>query len=150
MRSRTSRFRRGRTGAALIPAVVTAMAVLAGGCGGGGTLADQVNPIDLADQSYTVGGKNTPQQQVLCEMASAALTSVGADVEERCDLGDAQANRDALTRGEIDLYWENTGTAWTSFLKAQPVAGPSPQYRALQKRDLAENKIVWLEPTWFN
>ncbi len=155
MRSRTSWFRRGRTGSALIPAVVTAVAaaVLAGGCGSGvegGLLAQQLNPIDLDGQSYTVGGKNSPEHQVLCEMASAALVSVGADVEERCDLGDGQANRAALTRGEIDLYWENTGTAWTSYLKQQPVAGASPQYRALEERDLAEHQIVWLEPTWFN
>ena len=160
MRSRTSRFRRGRTGpaqigSARIGAALTAavaVAVLAGGCGdsGGGIFTQQVNPIDLGDQSYTVGGKNTPENQVLCEMAGAVLTSVGADVEERCDLGDAQANRKALTSGEIDLYWDNTGTAWTSFLKGQPVKGASPQYRALEKKDLAENKIVWLEPTWFN
>ncbi|MGH4025546.1 MAG: glycine betaine ABC transporter substrate-binding protein [Pseudonocardiaceae bacterium] len=133
-------------------AATVAATVLAGGCGSGegGTLSDQVNPIDLKGQSYIVGGKDSPEQQVLCEIAGAALTSVGADVEERCDLGDAQANRDALTRGEIDLYWEGTGTAWTSFLHQQPVAGASPQYRALEKRDLADNKIVWLEPTWFN
>lgn len=133
-------------------AATVAATVLAGGCssGSGGTLSDQVNPIDLKGQSYTIGGKDSPEQQVLCEMAGAALESVGADVEERCDLGNAQANRDALTRGQIDLYWENTGTAWTSFLKQQPVAGASAQYRALQKRDLAENKIVWLEPTWFD
>lgn len=151
MRTRTSRFRRGRTGAALTAAV--AAAVLAAGCGSGtegGILAQQVNPIDLAGQSYTVGGKNTPENQVLCEMASAALASVGANVEQRCDLGDAQANRTALTSGQIDLYWGNTGIAWTSFLKQEPVQGASPQYRALEERDLAENKIVWLEPTWFN
>ncbi|HEX2301097.1 MAG TPA: glycine betaine ABC transporter substrate-binding protein [Pseudonocardiaceae bacterium] len=133
-------------------AATVAATVLAGGCGsgGGGTLSDQVNPIDLKGQSYIVGGKDSPEQQVLCEIAGAALGEVGADVEERCGLGDAQANRDALTRGEIDLYWENTGTAWTSFLKQPPVSGASAQYRALEKRDLAENKIVWLEPTWFN
>lgn len=151
MRPRTSRFRRGRTGAALIATV--AVGVLAGGCGSGidgGVLADQVDPIDLSGQSYTVGGKNSPEQQVLCEMAAAALISVGAGVEQRCDLGDAQANRKALTSGEIDLYWENTGVAWTSFLNEQPVAGQSPQYRALEKKDLEQNKIVWLEPTWFN
>lgn len=150
MRVRRSGFRRGRTGAAL--AVTAVVTVLVAGCGGteGGILVNQVNPIDLSGQSYTVGGKNSPEHQVLCEMAVAALESVGADVEQRCDLGDAQANRDALTSGEIDLYWENTGTAWTSFFEEQPVAGPSPQYRAVEKQDLEQNKIVWLEATWFN
>ncbi|MGH3914085.1 MAG: glycine betaine ABC transporter substrate-binding protein [Pseudonocardiaceae bacterium] len=152
MRTRTSRYRRGRTGVVLVVAV--AVAVLVGGCGGssigGGLLVEQVNPVELEDQTYTVGGKNSPEHQVLCEMAVAALISVGAEVENRCALGDAQANRNALVGGDIDLYWENTGTAWASFLNQRPVQGPSPQYRALQERDLAENRIVWLEPTWFN
>lgn len=151
MRTRTSRFRPGRTGAAL---AATAAAVLLAGCGGssigGGLLVDQVNPVNLAGQTYTLGGKNSAEHQVLCEVAAAALMSVGAEVKNRCNLGDAQANRDALIRKDIDLYWENTGTAWAAFLKEQPIQGPSPQYRALQQRDLAENKIVWLEPTWFN
>jgi osmoprotectant transport system substrate-binding protein len=152
VRSRTSRFRRGRTGTAL--AVAAATAALVAGCGGsaveGGSLAQQVRPINLEGQSYTVGGKDSDQQQVLCEIAIAALQSVGAQVEERCDLGDTEAVRNALLRGDIDLYWENTGTAWVSFLKEKPISGASPQYRAVEKRDLAENQVVWLEPTWFN
>ncbi|MGH3794312.1 MAG: glycine betaine ABC transporter substrate-binding protein [Pseudonocardiaceae bacterium] len=149
MRSRTSGFLRGRTGAALVATAATV--VLAAGCGtGGGTLADQPDPINLSGQSYTVGGKSSPDQQVLCQMAVAALESVGADVTERCNLGDAQANRDALTRGDIDMYWESTGTAWTTFLKQPLVPGASPQYKALADKDQKENHIVWLEPTWFD
>lgn len=151
MRSRRSRFCGGRTGAALATAAVAA--VLVAGCGSApdeGTLADQINPIDLSGQTYTVGGKNSPEDQVLCELAIAALQSVGAEVNERCNLGDGAANRAALLRGEIDLYWENTGTAWVSFLEQPPVPGQSPQYRALEQRDLTENQIVWLEPTWYN
>lgn len=133
-------------------AVVTAAAVLVGGCGSsvrGGSLTDQVNPIDLDGQSYTVGGKDSDDHLLLCEIAVATLLSVDAQVEERCGLGDAEANRQALLRGDIDLYWENIGTAWTTFLGQDIVPGPSPQYRALQERDLAENEIVWLEPTLF-
>ncbi|MGH3940753.1 MAG: glycine betaine ABC transporter substrate-binding protein [Pseudonocardiaceae bacterium] len=152
MRTRTSRCRHGRIGAAL--AVAAAVAVLLSGCGGssigGGLLVEQVDPVDLSDETYTLGGKNSAEHQVLCEMAVAVLISVSAEVENRCGLGDAQTNRDALARGDIDLYWENTGTAWSSFLSQQPIQGSSPQYRALQQLDLAENKIVWLEPTWFN
>lgn len=149
MRSRTPGFLRRRIGAALV-ATATA-AVLATACGdSGGSLADQPNPINLSGQSYTVGGKTSADQQVLCQMAVAALQSVGADVNERCNLGDSQANRDALTRGDIDMYWEDTGTAWSTFLKKPLLQGPSPQYKALAEQDQKDNKIVWLEPTWFN
>ena len=146
---RGSRFLRGRTGT-----VLAAAAVVVAGCGGSsadeGTLADQINPIDLGGRTYTVGGQGSPEHQVLCELAIAALESVGAEVEERCDLGDSAANRAALLRGDIDMYWEHTGTAWVSFLAQPPVPGQSPQYRALEERDLTENRIVWMEPTWYN
>lgn len=151
MRSRTLRWGPGRTGTTLV--AVAATAALLTGCASavqGGSLAEQLDPVDLSGQSYAVGGKNSDDHLVLCEIAIAVLLSVGANVDERCGLGDAQANRDALLRGDIDLYWENTGTAWTSFLGEPPIQGPSPQYRALEERDLAEHQIVWLEPTWFN
>lgn len=134
-------------------AAAAATVLLAAGCGGavqGGSLVQQVNPIDLSDQSYIVGGKQGQHQEVLCEIAVAALQSVGAQVTQRCNLGDTEATRNALLAGDIDLYWEETGTAWVSFFQEKPISGASPQYRALQQRDLEQNKIVWLEPTWFN
>lgn len=149
MRSRTPGLHRRRIGATLV-ATATA-AVLATACGdSGGSLADQPSPINLSGQSYTVGGKTSADQQVLCQMAVAALQSVSADVNERCNLGDSQANRDALTRGDIDMYWEDTGTAWSTFLKQPLLQGPSPQYKALADKDQKENQVVWLEPTWFD
>lgn len=150
MRSSSSRFRRGRAGATL--AVALSAVLLGAGCGGsgGGSLSQQENPVDLSGQSYTVGGKQTPSQQVLCEIAGGALESVGAKVQRRCNLGDDAATRQALVGGNIDMYWEETGTAWVTLLKQQPVEGMSAQYRAVAKKDEADNKIVWLEPTWFN
>jgi len=145
----SSRFRRGRTGAAL--ALALSAALLGAGCGSsGGSLSQQDNPVDLSGQSYTVGGKQTASQQVLCEIAGGVLESVGASVQRRCNLGDDAATRQALVGGSIDMYWEETGTAWVKLLKQPPVQGMSAQYRAVQKKDAADNKIVWLEPTWFN
>lgn len=148
MRSSSSWFVRRRAGAALT--IALSVGLLGAGCasGNGGSLSDQEYPIKLDGQSYTVGGKNTPSGQLLCEIAGTALQSVGADVQRRCSLGDTQAARQALVGHTIDMYWEETGTAWTTLFHQQPISGMSQQYRAVQQKDAADNKIVWLEATW--
>jgi osmoprotectant transport system substrate-binding protein len=137
-------------------AALATLAALVAGCGGlnssgpsaqGGSLAQQVN---LQGQSYTVGGKDFDEQLVLCEVAVAALESVNAKVTDRCNVGGTDATRQALLSGDIGMYWEYTGTAWVSFLKQKPIQDSKAQYEAVRQRDLAENKIVWLQPTPFN
>lgn len=149
-----SLFSRGRTTVAL--AVLAVAAALVAGCGGlsssgpsakGGSLVQQVN---LEGQSYTVGGKNFDEQLVLCQIAVATLESVNAKVTDQCNVGGTDATRKALLGGDIDLYWEYTGTAWVSFLGQQPIQDSKAQYEAVKERDLTQNKILWLQPTPFN
>lgn len=153
MRSR-SLGGRGRAGVSL--AVLAALAVLVAGCGAlssscppakSGGLLQQVN---LEGQSYTVGGKNFDEGLVLCQIAVAALESVNATVTDRCNIGGSDTTRRALLSGDIDLYWEYTGTAWVSFLGQRPIQDSNAQYEAVKERDLTQNKILWLQPTPFN
>ena len=132
-------FSRGRIAAWL--ATVLAATVLVAGCGGlsssgppaqGGSLAQQVS---LEGQSYIVGGKNFDEQLVLCHITVAA-ESVNANVSDQCNLGGRDATRNALLGGDIDLYWEYTGTAWVSFLTQQPIQDSPTQYEAAKTRDL--------------
>jgi osmoprotectant transport system substrate-binding protein len=148
------RLGRGRT-VALLAALAVAAALVAG-CGvlssGGlpakaGSLAQQVN---LQGQSYIVGSKLADEQLVLCQIAIAALESVNAQVTDRCNVGGTDTTRNALLGGDIDLYWEYTGTAWVTFLGQQPIQDSTAQYEAVKERDLTQNKIVWLQPTPFN
>jgi osmoprotectant transport system substrate-binding protein len=113
----------------------------------GGSLAKQVN---LEGQSYVVGGKNFDEGLVLCQIAVAALESVNARVTDRCNVGGTDVTRRALLGGDIDLYWEYTGTAWISFLRQKPIQDSRTQYEAVKERDLIQNKVVWLQPTPFN
>jgi osmoprotectant transport system substrate-binding protein len=143
----------------LVAAVVTALtatAALATGCAGlnssgppakAGSLAPQVN---LAGQSYIVGGKLADEQLVLCQIAIAVLESVNAKATDRCNIGGTDATRQALLGGDLDLYWEYTGTAWVTFLGQKPIQDSKAQYEAVKQRDLVQNNIVWLAPTPFN
>ncbi|MGH3836498.1 MAG: glycine betaine ABC transporter substrate-binding protein [Pseudonocardiaceae bacterium] len=153
LRSTRRHPRRARTAVA---AAAVAMLTVAGcgglSAGGGpaakpGSVAENVN---LEGASYTVGGKDFDEQLVLCEMAVAALESVNAQVTNRCNVGGTEATRNALLAGEIDMYWDYTGTAWVTFFGEKPIQDSQKQYQSVKDRDLQENQIVWLTPTKFN
>ena len=135
--------------------------LLAGGCalgadptsGGQKTAApgSLAKAASLKGTTVTVGSKEFTEQLILCEITAQALESAGATVHRRCGLSGSDTTRKALTSGNIDMYWEYTGTAWISYLKhTKPVAGAAKQYEAVAKEDAAKNHIVWLDRAPFN
>lgn len=113
-----------------------------------GSLAQDVS---LAGQTYAVGGKDFDEQLILCHVSVALLESVGADVTERCRTGGTEVARGALVGGDLDVYWEYTGTAWITFLgETTPIPDEVQQWQAVADRDLAENGIRWIGRTPFN
>ena len=106
--------------------------------------------LDLTGQTLTVGGKEFAEQLVLCKMTIALLQSTGATVVDRCDTKGSANVRAALTTGQIDMYWEYTGTAWRTYLSQDStIANPTTLYEAVKAAD-AGNRITWLDPTPFN
>src|SRR5699024_6809237 len=54
--------------------------------------------------------------------------------------------RKALTSGKIDMYWEYTGTGWTTLLKHDAADAPKdPQelFDQVAKEDLEKNNVKW-------
>jgi len=108
-----------------------------------GSLAEDV---DLSGVEVTVGGKEFTAQLVLCEIAAQSLESAGATVKRECGMTGSDTVRSALESGDIDLYWEFTGTAWLSFFnETETIEDPKELYDRVKERD-AENDITWLEP----
>jgi osmoprotectant transport system substrate-binding protein len=147
--------RRWTTTAALAAATSVLLAGCAGGglTQGGGDAAEGgsiAEAADLSGASYTVGGKNFDEQLVLCEIAVAALESAGATVTNRCNTGATDVTRNALLAGDIDMYWEYTGTAQVSFFGGEPIQDSQQQYDTVAETDLTQNQIHWLTPTLFN
>lgn len=107
---------------------------------------------DLSGQHYVVGGKNiSAEQGILCEITVAALRAARADATGRCSVGGTEATRHALLTGEIDLYWEYTGTAWQVFLgQDSPISDPAVLYEQVRKRDLQDNGVVWADRAQFD
>jgi osmoprotectant transport system substrate-binding protein len=84
-------------------------------------------------------------------MVSAVLRDRGYAVEEKIDMGSGVV-REALEHGQVDLYWEYTGTAYVMHHKQSDpavIADPRRVYDAVQRMD-APLGLVWLEPAPFN
>ena len=138
-------------------ALGVATVLLAAGCsiGGGGAKDASAGSLaqgaSLSGATLTVGGKEFTEQLVLCQMTIQALRSAGATVNEKCGLTGSSTVRTALTSGQIDMYWEYTGTAWINYLgHTAPITDPTQQYQAAAQEDRAKNQIEWLNPAPFN
>lgn len=104
-----------------------------------------------ADKKVTLGGKNFTEQYLLPALAKALLEKEGFEVEVKTGLSTALA-RKALEQGEIDVYYEYTGTAYTTFFKQKDPAvmnDPDKVYTWVKEKD-ADNGLVWLDAVQFN
>jgi len=95
-----------------------------------------------------VGGKNFTEQQLLANMTAELLKAKGYDVDERAGMGSA-AVRSAMENGQIDVYWEYTGTSLITYNKVEERMSPEATYEKVKELD-AEKGIVWLDPSAAN
>jgi osmoprotectant transport system substrate-binding protein len=125
--------------------LVAVLALITAGCGGGGGGA--AGGAELSGAEFTVGSKEFTEQLILGQITLQALEAAGATVNDQTGLAGTVAARKALESGEIDMYWDYTGTAWITFLgHTDPVPGRQEQFEAVAKEDLEKNDIKWLEP----
>ena len=105
----------------------------------------------LSGASISVGGKDFTEQLVLCEISDAVLSDAGADVTNRCNIQGTEATRAALLSGDIDTYWEYTGTGWITHLgHPDAIQDSQEQFDAVKAEDLEVNGIEWLDYAPFN
>jgi osmoprotectant transport system substrate-binding protein len=137
-------------------AIVGASALILSGCSLSGSApgdAPKGEKVDgpLSGVTIAVGSKDFTEQLVLCEITAQRLEAQGATVERVCSLNGSATVRAAEESGDIDLYWEYTGTGWTSHLtQTEVVADATEQYEKVRDMDLEENQIVWLPPAAAN
>ena len=96
-----------------------------------------------------VGSKNFTEQVLLGEIAAQALEAEGLRVQRKLDLGGTFVCHEALTAGELDVYPEYTGTAFTAILKEKPVSDPAAVRREVERAYAERWKLAWLPPLGF-
>ncbi|HZD70057.1 MAG TPA: glycine betaine ABC transporter substrate-binding protein [Actinomycetes bacterium] len=139
-----------RVGWLVLTAVVALLAAACGGNSGGGGGATGGGNGSLKGAKLTVGSKEFTEQLILGKMTVLLLQNAGADVKDQTGLVGSPVVRKALTSGQIDMYWEYTGTGWITHLKnTKPIPDERQQYEAVRDAD-AKNGITWLEPAPMN
>jgi osmoprotectant transport system substrate-binding protein len=124
-------------------AVLTLIVAGCGGAGGGGASGD----VDLSGTEFTVGSKEFTEQLILGQITLQVLENAGATVNDQIGLAGSVAARKALESGEIDMYWEYTGTNWITYLgHTKPIPDPQKQFEAVAKEELKKNDIKVLSP----
>jgi len=132
-----------------------ALALLTVGCGDDGdtgTTGDTGGTgggAQLAGASFTVGAKEFTESRVLGQITAAVLEDAGAEVDDTSLSGSATV-REALEKGEIDMYWEYTGTGWVNILGNTTEEVPDDLYEQVSTADMEKSKIAWLEPAPMN
>ncbi len=109
-------------------------------------LAGTMTTAQAADIS--VGGKNFTEQQILSNMTSLYLEGLDYDVDTRAGMGSAVL-RQAQENGQIDLYWEYTGTSLINYNNITERLGPEETYERVKELD-AEKGLAWLAPSAAN
>ncbi|HLS90177.1 MAG TPA: glycine betaine ABC transporter substrate-binding protein [Limnochordia bacterium] len=89
-------------------------------------LAAAVPSFAAEQPKLVVGGKNFTEQYIMAHVVAELLKAHGFDVEVKAGLGSGDVIFGALQRGEIDMYVEYSGTAWTGFLKEEISVGVDP------------------------
>ena len=135
---------------ALLTALIAVVGIALSGCpvskdsSGNNVKGGSIQKIDaLNGAKIKVGSKEFDEQLLLGQVAIVALQAAGTDPVDKTNIQGSNNTRRALTGGDIDLYWDYTGTAWISYLKnTKPIDDPQKQFDAVVKAD-AKNGITW-------
>jgi osmoprotectant transport system substrate-binding protein len=118
-------------------------------CGGGGgssatNAAGAGVDTSLKGATFTVSSKDFTESILLGKITADVLQAHGATITDKTNIKGSVNTREALTSGQVDMYWEYTGTGWITYLKnTKPLADPKAQYDAVKAAD-AKNGIAWL------
>lgn len=95
-----------------------------------------------------VGGKGFTEQLVLASITEQYLEAQGYDVDKRDGMGSTVV-RKAQENGQIDLYWEYTGTSLITFNKIKDRLSAEDTYNKVKQLD-GKKGLVWLNPSKAN
>lgn len=98
-----------------------------------------------------VGAKNFTESDLLAEIVAQQIERrTGLSVDRKLHLGGTFVCHEAITAGQIDLYVEYTGTAFTAVLKHQPGPAADSVRRLVADQYARQWQLVWLDPFGFD
>ncbi len=124
-----------------------------------GAELDNIGSLEGAEVVTT--SKEFTEQLLLGKMLSLVLSAKGATVIDRTNTKGSRNVRESMLRGDSDLSWEYTGTAWINYMghdspdsdgnfDGVDVADGQALYEAVLDEDMSQNDIYWSKPAPFN
>jgi osmoprotectant transport system substrate-binding protein len=101
-----------------------------------------------AQTPIVVGGKNFTEQQIMAEMTAQLLNAKGFKADKRAGMG-SSVLRQAQESGQVDVYWEYTGTSLITYNKVTDKLSAEETYKRVKELD-AQKGLVWLNPSRAN
>ena len=128
--------------AAAIALAVVGSAATTSSANAAGTSLKGVNVI--------VGSKDFTESIVLSKIVKQFIIANGGKVTDKTNIKGSSTTREAMVSGDINMYWEYTGTAWLVYQKQTDVnIAPDALYKKVVAGDRAA-KVTWLPMTSFN
>ena len=104
-----------------------------------------------ARNHIVVGSKNFTEQLILGEIIAQHIEArLHQPVERKLDLGGTLLAHQALLAGDIDMYPEYTGTAFTNVMKRSGVTDPAVVLEQVRAEYSSGFHLDWLDPLGFD
>jgi osmoprotectant transport system substrate-binding protein len=104
-----------------------------------------------SERRIIVGSKNFTEQVILGELIAQHIEAkTDLKVERRLNLGGTFVCHQGMLAGELDLYPEYTGTAFTAILKQSAASDPKVVYQQVQQAYNQKFQLEWTQPLGFN
>ncbi|MEM7567118.1 MAG: glycine betaine ABC transporter substrate-binding protein [Pseudomonadota bacterium] len=94
-------------------------------------------------QEVVVGGKNFTEQLLLAEMTAQLMAANGFEVEKNDGLG-STVLRQAQENGQVDVYWEYTGTSLVTYNGVEDKLDADATITRVRELD-GEKGLTWLQ-----
>lgn len=128
--------------AAAIALAVVGSAATTSAANAAGTSLKGVNVI--------VGSKDFTESIVLSKIVKQFIIANGGKVTDKTNIKGSSTTREAMVSGDINMYWEYTGTAWLVYQKQTDVnISPADLYKKVVAGD-KKAKVTWGPMTSFN
>ena len=137
-----------RNGTKAVLAAGAALALLAGCGDGGGEGGGGGGDGALEGATITISSKEFTESVVLGWITGVALEDAGAEIVDQTGISGSATVREAQESGEVDTYWDYTGTGWVNILGNSTDDVPDNLFEEVRDAD-AENGIAWLDPAQF-
>lgn len=130
-------------------AIAAAIALAVVGTAATSTSANAAG-TSLKGVKVIVGSKDFTESIVLSKIVKQFIIANGGTVVDKTNIKGSSTTREAMLSGDINMYWEYTGTAWLVYQKQTDVnISPADLYKKVVAGD-KKNKVTWGPMTSFN